>query len=188
MMVGRIILIVVTFIVGSFAVFGLHPSMLRRRFFAFFPPARFLTNALMGLDKLQALDEEDFNDKGVEIEDGHKQGKVKRENKGFNELAKVLKENTSIEGKVQGIILVEGNAGVEIGYSSKIIRILYYSVEEEEGVYRCLPEDPFDPDKPIRDLRNWIEDSFRKQLAYWTIGLLAIWLLANSYMLYLLNK
>ena len=188
MIIVRKIVLVIAFIVGSFAVFGLHPSILRRRFFYLFPPARFLANALMGLDKLQALDEEDFNEKGVEIEEGHKQGKVKRGNTGFNELAKVLKESTSIEGKIQDIILVEGNAGVEIGYSSKIIRILYYSVKGGEGVHKCLPEYPFDPDKPTRDLRNWIEDSFRKQLAYWTIGSLAIWLLANSYMLYLLNE
>jgi len=139
----------------------------------------------MGLDRLQALDDEVLNEKGAKIE-GQKQGIVKRGDKGFNELAKVLKENTSIEGAIQNILLVEDEAGVKIGDSPERIRLLYYSVKG--GIQEHLPLHPFDPDKPIRDLRNWIEDSFRKQLACWTMGLLVIWLLANLYMLYLLNE
>ncbi|MFC1989481.1 hypothetical protein ACFLVW_02800 [Chloroflexota bacterium] len=139
----------------------------------------------MGFDNLQALDEEVFDDKGIKNEE-QKQGVVKRGDKGFNQLVKVLKENTPIKGEIHRILLVEDEAGVKIGDSPEIVRLLFYSVEE--GVTEHLPLHPFDPDKPMRDLKNWIEDSFRKQLAYWMMGLLVIWLLANSYMLYLLNR
>lgn len=185
MIIVGIIVLVAAFIVALFAVFSLHPSISRRRFLAFLPPARFLADALMGLDRLEALDEQVLSEKGIKTGE-QKHGVVKRGDKGFNELAKILKENTPIKGDIQEILLVDAAAGVRIGSSPERIRLLYYSLKG--GVREHLPLHPFDPDKPIRDLRNWIEDSFRKQLAYWTISLLVIWLLANSYMLYLLNE
>ena len=99
---------------------------------------------------------------------------------------KIIKENYTVGDEFEEIILVEKSAGIAIGnISPNTVRCLALKQGEREEIIKT---DPFDPDKPIRDLRNWVEDSFRKQLAYWMMGLLVIWLLANSYMLYLINR
>ena len=140
---------------------------------------------MKGLDKLKALDEKVLDEKGVEVKE-QKQGVVKRGDKGFNELMKILKENHMVGDEFQEIILVEVPASIGIGgISPSVVRILALRQDEKEEIIKT---DPFDPDKPIRDLRNWVGDYFRKQLAYWMLGVLGMWLLANSYMLYLLNK
>ncbi len=153
-------------------------------FFRIFPPARFLANALKGLDKLQALDEKVHDEKGNEVTT-QKQGVVQRGDVGFKQLLKVIRENTASKSGCHNITLVEDSAGILVGDSSDIIRfvLLRKGKEEERLLFH-----PFDPDKSMRDLRNWVEENFRKQLAYWMMGLLVVWLLANSYMLYLLNR
>jgi len=153
-------------------------------FFRIFPPARFLANALERLDKLKALDEKVIDEKGNKVTT-QKQGEVHRGDVGFKQLLKVIRENTLSKGECHSITLVEDSAGVRVGDSSDIIRFIVLRKGKEE---ERLPFHPFDPDKSIRDLRNWVEDGFRKQLAYWMMGLLVMWLLANSYMLYLLNR
>lgn len=153
-------------------------------FFRIFPPAHFLANALDGLDKLKALNEKVIDEKGNEVTT-QKQGEVHRGERGFKQLLEVIRENTPSKGECHSIILVEDSAGIIVGGSSDIIRfiVLREGKEEERLLFH-----PFDPDKSIRDLRNWVEDGFSKRLAYWMMGLLIIWLLANSYMLYLLNR
>lgn len=157
----------------------------RNTFFRFIPLIRFAPNAMKGIEKLQALDLEVSDEKGNKVT-GQKQGGVYRGSVGFNELLGVIKENTSIKGEYRSIILVEDSAGILIGDSPRIIRFLY--LEKDDGEGERLPMHPFDPDKPIRDLMNWVENKFRRSLAYLTMFLIAIWLVTNSYMLYLLNK
>lgn len=149
-------------------------------FFRIFPPMRFLANALEGLGKLEALDAKVVDEKGNEVTT-QKQGRVNRGDVGFEQLLKVIRENTLYKGEYDNITLVETSAGVKIGDSPDIIRIVVLIKDKEED---RLPYHPFDPDKPIRDLRNWIEDGFRKRLVYWTLIMIAGWIAANSYLLY----
>ncbi len=180
-----IIIMIMALAIGLFSVAGLHVGIMRKRFFALFPPAHFLSNALKGVEKLQSLDEKAVDEKGNEIE-GMKAAVVRRGDKGFKELMKIIIDNNRVEGEFEDIVLWEGEAGVFIGnISPKVVRFLVLRQGEKEEVIRT---DPFDPSKPIRDLRNWIEDDFRKQMAYWMMGMLGVWLVANSYMLYLLNR
>lgn len=151
-------------------------------FFRLLPPVRFYLNATKGIQKLQALDLPVFDDKGNRVD--QKQGGLKRGEIGFDELARLIKENTSVVGEIRTIILVEDEAGVGIGDSSKIVRLLYLDKGESN---EHLTYDPFDPDKPIRDLRSWVDDKYRESLANWMIYAIVIWLIANSLMLYLLN-
>jgi len=154
-------------------------------FFRIFPPARFLSNALKGIEKLKALNEKVIDAKGNEIK-GKKVGIVPRGDTGFNELLRVLKENIEIKAEIQRICLVEQQAVISRpGITPKVERFL---VLESKGKQEILPTDPWDPNKPIRELKTWAEDNFRRQLAYWMLGTLGIWLALNSYMLYLLNK
>jgi len=140
---------------------------------------------MKGIEKLQALDLEVFDKDGNKVT-GQKQGGVYRGSVGFNELLEIVRENTLTKGEYHSIILVEDSAGVLIGDSLKIIRFLYLEKDDKEG--ERLPMHPFDPDKPMRDLRNWVENRYRRNLAYLMMFLIALWLVANSYMLYLLNK
>lgn len=149
-------------------------------FFRIFPPLRFLANALEGLSKLEALGEKVVDKKGNEVTT-QKQGIVQRGDVGFKQLLKVIGENTLRKDECDSIVLVQDSASVKIGDSSDIIRFIVLMKDKEE---ERLPFHPFDPDKPIRDLRNWIEDSFRKRLAYWTLIMIAGWIAANSYLLY----
>jgi hypothetical protein len=157
---------------------------IKKAFFYIFPPARFLADALGGIEKLQTLGEKVVDKQGKEVTT-QKQGVLQREDAGFSQLLKVIIKNTLLKGDYNNIILVEDSAGVRIGNSSDIIRFIVLKRGEEE---ERLTFHPFDPDKAIRDLRDWVGDYFREQLAYWMVGVLGIWLLANSYMLYLLNK
>ncbi|MFC1914587.1 hypothetical protein ACFLXF_04880, partial [Chloroflexota bacterium] len=96
-----------------------------------------------------------------------------------------VKDAYSLEGEFKEIVLVEDDAGILIGNSPS--RIRFFVVRKEENDI-SLTTDPFDPDKPMRELVNTVEEMFRRRLAYWTLGLLGMWLIANSYLLYLLNR
>jgi len=163
------------------------PKRIVYTFFCTFPPARFYSNALRGIAKLQLLNEEVFDSAkdGAKIERA-KAGIIRQNNVGFRELAQVLTENKAVEGKIQQISLLEQKAGIRIGkISPETVKVLLIGKDGKQDVIRT---DPFEPNKPIRELTNWVENKFRRQLAYWMIALVVIWLGANSYMLYLLKQ
>ena len=147
-----------------------------------------MSNALKGIGKLQSLSDTVIGKNGEEIS-GMREGFVSRGENGFGELLKVIQENVEIRDKkdeIQRISLIEKNATIQVpGRSPDRERVLLLVTEDKEA---SLTLNPFDPDKPIRELTNWVEENLRRQLAYWMSGVLVIWLVANSYMLYFLNK
>jgi len=187
MLTIQIIVFVTASIVAVISIMGLYPKLLGSWRFRFFPPVRFLINALIGLDKLQALNKKVTDKQGNVIKD-NKSGDALRGEQGFDELLSVLKENrvVEVESGVDKIALVDKPAGVKIGViSPERVRFLALG---EKGEYEILKTDPFDPNKPTREFKNWVEDTFRKKLARWMIASIIVWVIANSIMLYLLNK
>jgi hypothetical protein len=146
---------------------------------------RFRSNAHRGVEKLLSLEEEHAYRSGREVK-AVRVGVVKQGDKGFDELLGIIKKNTELKGEFQSILLFERPATAQlVGISAAVERFLALN---KDGKQEIIPADPFDANKPIRDLRNWIEDEYRKQLAYWMLGILGIWLVANSILIYLLNK
>lgn len=151
-------------------------------FFWLFPPARFYVNVLRGIETLRALAISRVDNEGKPF----RVGSVQRGGTGFDELVKVLKENDVAEGEVQEIALIEVQASLTItGISAEISRVL---VVVMDGKQERIPTDPFDPNKPIRELREWIDDHFRRQLAYYMMLFVVLWLLLNSLLIYWLNR
>ena len=97
-----------------------------------------------------------------------------------------MEERIGIPGVgVEKILLVEEPVRVRTPLSPVMTRVLVF---EQNGKLQRIFTVADDPAKPIRDLIYWAEDRFRKYLAYWMMGLIAVWLILNSAMLYLLNK
>ena len=139
-------------------------------------------NVLRGIETLRALAISRVDNEGKPF----RVGSVQRGGTGFDELVKVLKENDVAEGEVQEIALIEVQASLTItGISAEISRVL---VVVMDGKQERIPTDPFDPNKPIRELREWIDDHFRRQLAYYMMLFVVLWLLLNSLLIYWLNR
>ena len=150
--------------------------MLRLFSYLRFPPARFHVNVMRAIDKLEALGEKGSAQGGREL----KIGSVKLKDIGFKELVKVLEENRMVKGEVQEIILVEDYASVGIGgISPEIVRFL---AVVKNGKPENLRTDPFDPTKPIRELKGWAEEITRKRMANWILATVGLFLIASIYL------
>lgn len=146
------------------------------KFFArmYFPSSKFYVNALKAIEKLQALGEREVDSKGKEIVFGS----VGSNEVGFAELVEVLKENKVWEGEIRRIMLVENPAALTVGnYSPEVVRALVVTEADRQEI---LKTDPFEPTKPIRDLKDWTEAITRKRLAGWIVALVAVWLVINT--------
>lgn len=142
------------------------PPLYHRSWFSFFrsiPPVRFHNRAIKGLDKLQNC------------------GSVQWGDTGFKELSKTLRENHIIEGDIQKVSLLESSPPFrKRGLSPDIVRNL---VIEKDGKSEIIKTDIFDPTKPIRELRQWIEEIFRRHLAYYSLIFLVVWLILNLFII-----
>lgn len=157
-------------------IIGGYPTMLKVLFHLRFPPARFYLNVMRAIDKLEALGEKGSAQGGREL----KIGSVNPKDIGFKELMNVLEENRMVKGEVQKIILVEDYASIGIGgISPEIVRFLTVI---KNGKQENLKTTPFDPTKPIRELKDWAEEITRKRMANWILATVGLFLIASIYL------
>jgi len=170
-----VVILAVTIALLSLIIGG-YPSMLRVFYYLRFPPARFYLNAMRAIDKLEVLREKQTDSVGKEL----KVGSVKLGDIGFTELVRILEENKMVKGEAQEIMLVEDNAFIGIGnISPQIVRFL---VVWKGGEQEILRTSPFDPTKPIRELRGWAEEITRKRVANWILAIVGLFLVASIYL------
>lgn len=146
-----------------------------------FPPSKFFTNAIKAIEKLEALEEEGTDPEGEKF----RFGTVKQGDKGFDQLAEVLRKNRVLKGEVQEIKLIEEKSG--IGTESTVFgptspEIVRFLVLIRNGKNEVLQQTPFDPTKSTRELQDWAETIVRKRTTSWIMVLVAIWFAVNTYL------
>jgi hypothetical protein len=168
----NITVVLCSVLIALLSLVGGYPNMHRYFSKVRFPSSRFYINVLNALDKLESLSE---TEKYENVDKEYKYGSVQRGDMGFDELVKILKENNMAKGEIQKISLLEVEQGLIIGdVFPKIAR--YLEVEKHGGIKETIRTDPFDPAKPIRELKEAAEAITRRQLVSWIITLVVIWL------------
>jgi hypothetical protein len=174
------ILVLLALFIALLSVFGLYPNKLPYSF-RYIPIIRFLLRANQGIKKLKSLNDLRAKDQRMGI---LSEGEV-----GFQELVNVIKDNTILNEPIKLIRLEEHKAGVLIGnISPDVVRVLIIVQGDTVKSMKTtiIKTDPFEPDKPVSELRRWVEDVYRKKLAVLSIVLIALWLVSNFYVIWII--
>ncbi len=179
-MIVQIIAIILSVIIAVLALsIGGYPTVLNVLRHLRFPPARFHFNALLGIEKLESLDENRPDEKGNPI----RVGVVRPKDAGFKELIDILRENRLLIVDVDEIMLaeIEINAGVatfrgNIPLTPQKMRVLGVVKNEQ---YTEIRRELYDPTRTTRDLKIHAEEIVRRRVAKWILVALALYLAAS---------
>jgi len=119
-----------------------------------------------------------------------KGGKIERGDKGFKQLVDVLEEHgVSYTSEVKTIEMTRIDLTQDLNKLFPNISPITWTlvIEFDDGQKIQLGYNPFDPSKPTVKLKDWIEHSYLKRLIPWVISVIVMWLMINSYFLWL-NK
>ena len=156
---------------------GGYPKVLKVLSYFRFPPARFFSNAMQGIEKLEAL--------GDATSGQIKQGTVNSSDVGYSELAEILRENRMISGTLDAVISEEvqirAGASTIIGRRNipltpqrqRLLSLL------QNGQQIILEQEQFDPSRITRNLKNWAEEITRNRVANWILIIIALYLIAT---------
>ena len=139
-------------------------------FFRILPPVRSYRNVKEALLRLNNLNNTTKDEEGYEF----KFSTLKIRDTGFKELVAILKEDLSLSGKVDELRIIEETAGLGVGPSAKVNRMLVAIIDGKEEVIVYIP---FDPRRPMRELKEMGEKVLRKSISIILIYLLFVWLL-----------
>lgn len=172
---------VCTALIALLSLAGGYPSMLAFFSRLYLCPARFFTNAMVAIEKLEALNEEGIDSQGEK----YKIGTVRQGDVGFDELTQALKENRMLKGAVQEISLIEEKSG--IGTASDVFgdvspEVVRFLVLLKDGKREVLRTSPFDPSESTRRLKDWTEVITRRRLIGWIITVLAVLAILNVWL------
>jgi len=149
---------------------GFQPENFRFPFFWLLPPVRSYRRGREALLKLNNLSNSGVDKDGYDI----RFSVLKSNDTGFEELVALLKEDLLLSGAIHELRILEEQSGIQIGSSSKIAKSL---IAITNGAEEVIIYYPFDPTRPLRDLKEMAEKDLRKGLSYAVIVLFVIWVL-----------
>jgi hypothetical protein len=144
------------------------PENSKLLFFRILPPVKSYFNILEALRILNNLNNSDYNKDGHEF----KFSSLKDNNIGFTELTKVINKEFLISGEIEELRIEEKEASASIGFSPDIVRTL---IALTNGAKSILVYAPFNPIKPITDLKEMAENELKSELAKGLIILFLLW-------------
>ncbi|MBI2852548.1 MAG: hypothetical protein HYX84_05565 [Chloroflexi bacterium] len=177
-MMLNVVSIIAMLCAGIFSVLGLNPEWARKPVFAALPASRFYSNAVNGIAKMETLEGTFVDPKQQEQHPAWilQNGAISKPDVGFAEVAKILAENGVNTRLIRIIAIEEKRSPIFISGSTPITPPTYTELRiqrEHEEPSRII-SNPYEPDRPARELRQWALTSFYKRLSYWILVFLLV--------------
>jgi len=142
-------------------------------FFRILPPVRFFRNVMEAISRLGNLNKLGKDEDGDEL----KFSVLKIGDIGFKELVTLLKKESLLSGDIDELRIIDyTEQGLILGPSTVGERML---VAITSGKKEAIIHVPFDPTRPIRELKEINEKALRKAISIILIYLVFIWLILS---------